>query len=239
MKFEPLINCRSQSRGVTELSWLTSYHTFSFSRYQNPHMMGFRKLRVLNQDYVQPGKGFSTHSHQNMEIITFVIKGKVEHQDSMGNQIIIHEKEIQCMSAGSGVTHSEFNPVSDEELEFLQIWIEPELHNTQPSYQQMSYARKTINSLSLLVCNERDKFRDALTVKQDIKLFYGQLSQNETLVLPTMPSRFAWIQMIKGQLEIEKFSFGAGDGVGFESSGQELKIHAQEHNIEFLFFDLN
>lgn len=232
----------SQDRGHVDHGWLKAKHTFSFASYYDPKHMHFRNLRVINQDIVAPGTGFSTHPHNDMEIITYIIRGAVKHKDSMGNEYVIKEKELQVMSAGTGVQHSEFNPLDDQELELLQIWILPDAKNHQPRYEQTNLSGKeSLNDLKLSVSPNGDQ--GSLKIHQDVKIYSSNLEKDKTVEYQLADRRYAWVQLISGSLEVKDTSTGeskvmnAGDGLSISDS-QQLEIKAEETS-EFLLFDLN
>jgi quercetin 2,3-dioxygenase len=224
---------KSKDRGHFDHGWLNTYHTFSFDQYRNPQHMSFRQLRVINQDIVQPRQGFGSHEHHNMEILTYVLRGEVTHKDSMGNEGVIKPGEIQRMSAGTGVTHSEFNQ-SDQELELLQIWIFPAQKNLAPSYQQLKY---TIPHNQLILIASPTPEKNAVIVHQDVKLFTGQLNANKSLTVDITPNRYAWLQLINGELSVNNNNLNTGDGVAI-SDEMKLNLVAKQTS-SFLLFDLN
>jgi len=225
---------KSQERGYAKHDWLETRYSFSFADYHDQQQMGFRNLRVINQDIVQPGQGFPTHSHQDMEILTLVLRGAVAHQDSMGNSALIKSGEIQRMSAGTGVRHSEFNPSDTELLELLQIWILPETKGIKPGYQQTLYNHPT-NALELLVAPHGDN--KAISIHQDIKLWLGNVTAPQTLLYKLNTERYAWIQIISGELAIRDILLQAGDGIAV--SQEENLLLITPATSEFLLFDLN
>ncbi len=215
---------KSASRGHFDFGWLDTRHTFSFADYYDPDYMSFRKLRVINQDIVQPHKGFAPHQHDNMEIITYVIRGEITHKDSMGNQTVIRPNEIQRMSAGTGIMHSEYNR-SDEILELLQIWILPDKINLTPSYQQIAFTPPHNNLLT-----------HPLDIHQDVKIFTGCLDENQHLNYLMGKNRHVWIQLISGQININHIKLDTGDGAAMSNeTSLEIEAHQKTH---FLLFDL-
>lgn len=227
---------KSQDRGFADHGWLKSAHTFSFAGYYDDRFMGFRTLRVINEDRVAGGGGFPSHPHRDMEIITYIISGALKHKDSMGNEAVIYPGEVQRMSAGTGVVHSEFNASGSEEAHFLQIWIQTEKTGLEPGYGQKSFAdeiRK--NKLTLVVSKEQDK--GSVGINQDMKLYVGRLSESETVDLPVSRDRHAWVQVIKGEIEVSGEKLSAGDGLAI-STESSLAARASSQ-AEFLFFDLN
>lgn len=222
---------RSEERGHANLGWLESRHTFSFSSYQDPRYMGVSALRVINQDIVAPGTGFPAHRHDNMEILTWVLRGAVTHRDSMGNEVRVTAGECQLMSAGSGVTHSEYNR-EREELELLQIWIYPNTHNTEPSYQQKHFP--DAETLQLLVSPEGAN--DSLRIRQKARVWRGQLREGQQ-ASHTLVGKTAWVQQIRGGLALDDATtLHDGDGAELRET-PVLTLQAQSKS-EFLLFDL-
>lgn len=219
-------------RGHAELGWLSSYHSFSFADYYDPRNMGFRALRVINDDRFQPGTGFGTHSHQDMEIITYVLEGVVEHKDSVGNRTIIRPGEVQRMSAGTGIRHSEFNPSNTELLHLLQIWILPDVNGIPPSYEQKTLNRDEMQGkLRLIAAQQPD--RAAVKIHQDVRLFATVLD-GETVKRELDPQRYAWIQIARGKMQVNGRALEEGDGVAIS---QEPSIELKGSG-EALLFDL-
>jgi len=226
---------KSSDRGNAEHGWLHSRHTFSFAEYQNPDFMGFSVLRVINEDQIEPGTGFGTHGHQDMEIISYVIEGALEHQDSMGNTTIIKPGEIQRMSAGTGVRHSEYNHSKEMRTHFLQIWILPDKRGYPPSYGQMNFESKLTNSnFVLLVSNQgRD---GSIIINQDADIYLGVAKATAEIVHTPRTGRSIWIQLIKGTVNILEKSLEAGDGAAITDE-RSVTINAQA-GAEFLLFDM-
>lgn len=223
---------KSQERGLGRTQWLNSLHTFSFADYYDPQFMGFGNLRVINEDTVQPGFGFGKHPHNNMEIISYVVEGSLEHKDSMGTGSVITPGEIQIMSAGTGVEHSEFNHSKTDLLHFLQIWIIPEKSNLKPSYQQKKI-QQTKNIWILI--GSREQQDSAVKINQDVDLFAAFITPNNSLDYELQNNRMAWLQLIKGKITLNNQEILAGDGVAIENE----KIHIKcLEDAELLFFDL-
>lgn len=220
---------KGSERGQSNNSWLHSLHTFSFAEYHDPQFMHFGSLRVINEDIVQPKMGFGRHPHRDMEIITYVISGKLAHKDSMGTGSIILPGEIQCMSAGTGIEHSEFNQSSTDPVHLLQIWILPEKHDLKPRYQQQSIP-KEINQLVLIGSNEGG----LIHINQDVKLYLARFAAEQSLTYPLAQNRRVWLQMIKGEITLNGHHLVAGDGVGLRND-IDLKTRS---DTEFLLFDL-
>lgn len=225
----------STARGHANHGWLDTRHTFSFSDYYDPKHMGFRTLRVINEDRVAPGQGFPTHPHQNMEIISYVVEGALEHRDSMGNGSVIRPGEVQRMSAGTGVTHSENNASSTAPVHFLQIWIVPERKGIEPSYEQRFFGDERRGRLRLVA--SRDGRDGSVRVHQDISMYAALLPQGETLSYSLSPQRYAWVQVVYGSLKVNEQVLQAGDGAAIEQL-DSLSIQSQQDS-EFLVFDLS
>ena len=226
---------RSDDRGHTKLSWLDSYHTFSFGDYHDRRYMGFRDLRVINEDTVSPGKGFASHSHRDMEIITYVLDGAVEHKDSVGNETVIVPAEVQRMSAGTGISHSEYNHSKTEPVHFLQIWILPQQQNLTPSYEQRSFGIDKNRRRWILVA-ARDGRDGAVKVHQDIDLSVAILLPGQQVTYRLRPHRHAWLQAARGGVTLNGAVLNAGDGAAV-SEEEILEIRALDQ-AEILLFDL-
>jgi redox-sensitive bicupin YhaK (pirin superfamily) len=226
---------RSAERGQANHGWLRSFHTFSFADYYDPKQMGFRSLRVINEDRVQPGQGFSRHPHKDMEIISYVLEGEIEHRDSMGTGSVIRPGEVQRMSAGTGVTHSEFNPSKDKLLHFLQIWILPAEQGIKPSYEQKAFPEAERRGKLRLVASQ-DGRDGSLTVHQDVNLYAGLFATAEKGRHEVLPGRYAWIQVARGSLEVNGTRLDAGDAAAVSEPGA-LEIAGKE-DAEVLLFDL-
>jgi len=226
---------RSKDRGTADFGWLQSRHSFSFGHYYNPQQMGFGNLRVINEDTVLPGKGFGTHGHKDMEIISYVISGALEHKDSMGNGSIIRPGDVQRMSAGTGVRHSEFNPSGTEPVHFLQIWILPEKTGTDPGYEQLHFSGlKRTNRLCLVAShNGKD---GSLSIQQDADLYACLLEQGMSVSHALAAGRRSWIQVVRGDIRVNGNPISSGDAAAVEAE-DSLEITAGE-NAEFLLFDL-
>jgi redox-sensitive bicupin YhaK (pirin superfamily) len=224
----------AQSRGHTQLDWLDSFHSFSFGEYYDPQQMGFSHLRVINEDRVGPGKGFDVHGHRDMEIISYVIKGELAHKDSLGNGSIIRPGEIQRMSAGAGIRHSEYNPSKTEKVHFLQIWIMPNQVGLEPGYEQ-----KTISVVQnqWIVLASPDPQNSLITVHQDVSLHLAHLSQSRSLEYEFAPQRCGWVQMIKGEINLNGVVLRKGDGAAIVNEGL-AQITCIE-DAELLLFDLH
>ena len=226
---------KSEERGHANHGWLDSYHTFSFANYYDPQHMAFRSLRVINQDQVVGGKGFGTHPHRDMEIITYMLEGALEHKDSMGNGSIIQVGDVQRMSAGTGVTHSEFNPSATESAHLLQIWILPNQENIQPSYEQISFSREEkLNQLRLIASPDgRDR---SVTVHQDAYIYASILEDGIEVMHTVHQNRFAWLQVATGNVLVGDRLLNSGDAISSDQTG-DLRLESQG-NAEILIFDL-
>ena len=222
-------------RGRTRTDWLESHHTFSFNRYYDPRYAGFRDLLVINEDFVAPATGFGTHGHSDMEIITYVLEGALEHKDSMGNTSAIHPGEVQRMSAGTGVRHSEYNSSPSEPVHLLQIWITPEREGMEPGYEQREFAQAEKTGKLRLVASRTGQ-DDSVTVHQDVKLYDAQLKSGDEVRHDLAPGRHAWLQLLRGSVQLNGVELKAGDGAA-ASEEESLTIRASEES-EFLLFDL-
>jgi len=227
---------KSKDRGYGEFGgWLKSYHSFSFSEYYDPQFMGFRDLRVINQDWVAKGEGFPSHAHHDMEIMTYVLKGTVEHKDSLGNTGRIHAGELQVMHAGTGVKHSEYNPSKTEDLELFQIWIMPDAQGVEPGYTQQSFTREEkLNKLRLMA--SKDGRNSSQKINQDVDLYVSILESGKTQEFNLRKGRAAWVQLSDGELEVNGEILNSGDGLAVQDEST-LKIKANKET-EFLLFDL-
>ena len=231
-----MIKVRSANdRGRTRTSWLDSRHTFSFNDYYDPDYSGFRSLRVLNEDVVRPGAGFGTHGHRDMEILSYVLEGALEHQDSSGGGGVIRPGEIQFMRAGTGVTHSERNASSSEPVHFLQIWIVPDTRGLAPTYGQKPFDPKAARAAFVLLVSP-DGQGGTLQVKQDASLLVSVIGAREKRTYPLAAGRRAWLQVARGSLSVNGRDLGAGDGAAIEGeTAIELEGRA---DAEVLLFDL-
>ena len=226
----------SAERGRSELGWLSSRHTFSFADYLDPRHMGFRSLRVINEDRVQPGAGFPTHGHRDMEIVTYVVEGALEHKDSMGNGSVIRPGEVQRMTAGTGVTHSEYNPSRIEPVHFLQVWILPERQGLPPGYEQRTFPAAEMQGRPRVVAS-RDGRDGSLTVHQDAGILAARLAPGDEIVHSLSPGRHAWVQVVRGELALDGIALAAGDGAAV-SDESRLALAARAPS-ELLLFDLD
>lgn len=227
---------KSAERGHAEHGWLDSKHTFSFGGYHDSDHMGFRSLRVINQDRVRPGAGFPTHPHRDMEIFSYVIDGALEHRDSMGNGSILKPGQIQLMSAGSGVTHSEFNPSANDPLHFLQIWIHPREKGLEPSYTEWSPSAESESDARALVISP-DGRNGSARIRQDAEVWRIRLEPGDEVSHHLVDGRGLWLQVIDGPVRLNEATLGAGDGARAETDG-EYRLVAGEVPVEALLFDL-
>jgi quercetin 2,3-dioxygenase len=226
---------RAGERGKTRTNWLDANHSFSFNRYYDPRWTGFRDLLVINDDFIAPASGFGTHSHDNMEIITYVVEGALEHRDSTGASGVIRPGEVQKMSAGTGISHSEFNPSPTEQTHSLQIWILPEREGIKPYYEQRAFADEERRARLRLLAS-REGGDGSLTVHQDVRLYGALLAPGEEVSHELRPGRHAWVQVIKGTITLNDVGLGAGDGAAV-SEETSLQIRGGEE-AEILLFDL-
>jgi len=226
---------KSKDRGRANHGWLDSYHTFSFANYYDPNYIGFRSLRVINEDTIAPGTGFGTHGHRNMEIITYVLEGAIEHQDSMGNSSIIRAKEVQKMSAGTGILHSEYNHSQTDLVHLLQIWIEPNQTGLKPSYEQKEFDLEKNSGNLHLIASSNGK-NNSIAVHQDLDLSAAILKSGDRISYFLKPSRYAWLQVVTGAIALKDLSLEKGDGAAI-SDENELIIEASQ-DAEILLFDL-
>ena len=232
-----MITIRSAAeRGHARHGWLESRHTFSFGDYHDPRHMGFRALRVINEDRVEPGKGFATHSHRDMEIVSYVLDGALEHRDSMGNGSVIRPGDVQRMSAGTGVTHSERNPSKTNPVHLLQIWILPERQGLPPGYEQKAFPESEKRGRLRLVAS-RDGRDGSVTIHQDVDLYAAILARGETVRHALRPGRHAWVQVAAGEVTLNGEWLEAGDGAAV-SDEQTIEISSEERGAEVLLFDL-
>jgi redox-sensitive bicupin YhaK (pirin superfamily) len=222
---------RAGERGVTRFDWLDSRHTFSFGDYHDPRHMGFRALRVINEDVVAPGTGFPTHPHRDMEILTWVLAGALEHEDSLGNGSVIRPGEAQIMSAGTGIRHSEFDHSATEPVHLLQIWILPEREGLPPRYDQ-----RPIEGEGLRPVATRDGRDGSVRIFQDVRLLVARLGAGERIVEPLAPGRHAWVQVARGALRVNGIAFAAGDGAALTDEPEVALV--ADGAAEALVFDL-
>ena len=226
---------KAADRGHADLGWLDTYHTFSFSSYQDSQHVRFRTLRVMNEDTVQPGGGFGEHPHENMEIVTYVLEGALEHKDSMGNGEILRPGEFQRMSAGSGITHSEFNPSQTDPVHLYQIWIFPDKKGLTPSYEQKRFDDdKMVNQLRLVA--SPDAADGSLTIHTDARIYLAKLDTDITIDHELVAGRHAWIQVLRGKVTVNGSELDTSDGMAV-SEEERLNIQSQ-NQAEIMVFDL-
>lgn len=226
---------RSDERGQANHGWLNTRFTFSFADYYDPNHMGFRSLRVINDDVVSPGGGFDMHPHRDMEIITVVLSGALEHKDSMGNGRVIRPGEVQYMAAGTGVLHSEFNPSETEPVHLLQVWIKPDAKGAKPNYAERDFKSAPVGKLNLIASKTgRD---GSIAINQDAELLVGKFAGGETVTHPLRSGRHAWVHVAEGEVTLNGAHLTAGDGVAV-SDEHELKLAATKPG-QVLLFDLN
>jgi hypothetical protein len=226
---------KADERGHANHGWLNSWFTFSFADYYDPAHMGFRSLRVINDDIVAPGQGFGAHPHRDMEIITYILSGGLEHKDSMGNGRIIRPGEVQYMAAGTGVTHSEFNPSPTEPVHLLQIWIVPDQKGSKPNYAEKTFAQADRGKFHLAV--SKDGRDDSIAINQDADLYIAKLNSGDIAAHSLRPQRHAWLHVAEGKIELNGQSLSAGDAAAISETG-DLKVTAHE-KAQILLFDLN
>jgi redox-sensitive bicupin YhaK (pirin superfamily) len=230
---------KAHERGLSDLGWLKSYHTFSFGGYMDPNHMGFRALRVLNDDRVAAGKGFGAHGHRDMEILTYVLEGKLAHKDSMGEEHTLGPNEVQAMSAGTGVIHSEFNASATEPTHFFQVWIVPAKTDVPPSYQQFAYApSEKRGTLRLIAGPDRVASPPAAFIHQDARMYAAVLGAGDSIAYPVATGRHAWVQCASGELDVNGISMKEGDGLAVSDEPVVTGRSAGAQDGELLLFDL-
>ncbi len=229
---------KSEERGHNDWGWLKTYYTFSFANYYDPDYMGYSKLRVLNEDRVEGGRGFDAHPHKDMEIITYVLEGALVHKDSMGNSSIISAGDLQKMTAGKGVLHSEYNASDTDLLHFLQIWILPNETGLKPGYEQVSIDKENIEGgITLVASGNTGRNQNIITLNQDTDLYLGIINNGENISKQFAKERKIWLQLISGKILLSGNHLEAGDGASIENEG-EINITAGEKS-EFLIFNMN
>ena len=227
---------KAQERGHANHGWLDSFHTFSFAGYHDPRHMGFGPLRVVNEDRVAPGMGFGTHGHSDMEIISYVLEGELAHKDSIGGGSVIKPGDVQAMSAGTGVRHSEFNPSKSKGVHFLQIWIEPNVLGLKPGYDQKTFADAEKRGRFRLVAS-KDGREGSLLIHQDADIFAAVLNEGESVSRAIEKGRHVWVQAVRGAVSIGGTRLETGDGAAIESE-TSLSIISRATDAEVLVFDL-
>ncbi|QDV52299.1 pirin family protein [Gimesia fumaroli] len=226
---------KARQRGHADHGWLNTYHTFSFADYQDSEQMRFRALRVMNEDVVQPGQGFGTHPHRDMEIVTYVLEGALEHKDSMGHGEVLRAGEFQRMSAGTGITHSEFNPSETEPVHLYQIWLFPERKGIEPSYEQKRFPESEQQNQLRLVASPGAE-QGALLIHQDAQIYLSQIDKGKTVSHELAEGRHAWLQVLRGEVLLNEVALATSDGAAV-SDVRELTIQATE-KAEIMLFDL-
>ena len=227
----------ANQRGHTVTDWLDSYHTFSFGQYFDPQFMGFSDLRVINDDVVAPGRGFGSHPHENMEIITIPLSGELQHQDSMGNGSVIKPGDIQKMSAGTGIIHSEMNASSSAPVHFLQIWIEPDMQDIKPGYQQKSYPKNVLTDQLKLIVSP-DGREDSLIIQQDAEMYQCLLNAGKEVTFNVDDKRKVWIQVATGDIAVNDRPMVAGDGLAIADENAVVTIRDIDAQSNFIVFNL-
>lgn len=226
---------KSAERGHSNRGWLDSYFSFSFADYYDPNHMGFRALRVINDDRIEPGKGFGPHAHRDMEIITYVLEGRLLHRDSMGERHILGPNEVQTMSAGTGIVHSEFNASETEAVHSIQIWIEPAREDVTPSYQQIAFApHEKQGRLRLLAAPDGE----ATTIQQDARLYVTELTPSQSIRYELATGRSAWVQVVRGDVIMNGQELGEGDAASLTRETEVILAGAGALGGEVLLFDL-
>jgi hypothetical protein len=226
----------ANARGVANFGWLDSRHTFSFGEYYDLNHMGFADLRVINEDKVAPGQGFGTHSHRDMEIISYVLDGALEHKDNIGNGSVIQPGDVQRMSAGTGIMHSEYNSSKTDPVHFLQIWILPEQKGIEPGYEQKTFAPEEKQG-TLRLLGSRDGRDGSVTIHQDVNLYATSLREGETVNHQLADGRVAWVQVARGSVQLNDHSLTAGDGAAIAQL-EQIALKGTSNNAEVLLFDM-
>ncbi|MEM1227802.1 MAG: pirin family protein [Planctomycetota bacterium] len=226
---------RANDRGHADHGWLNSYHTFSFASYRDPQHMGFRSLRVMNEDRVAPGQGFGTHAHDNMEIVSYVLEGQLEHKDSMGNGEILTPGEFQRISAGTGIQHSEFNPSSDDPVHFYQIWLIPTERDIEPSYEQKRFPDDQLRAALRLVASP-DAAEDSIKIHTDTRVYLSKMEEGEHVVATLVEGRHAWLQVLRGSVSLDGRDLQVGDAAAVSDT---IKVEVESRSdSEIMLFDL-
>ncbi len=226
---------KSQDRGYADHGWLKTYHTFSFAGYDNPNHRGFRSLRVINEDCVEPGQGFGSHPHHDMEILSYVLSGALEHKDSLGHGSVLRAGQFQRMTAGTGVVHSEFNPSATESVHFYQIWLRPERSGLKPSYEDRGFHDEQTRN-RLCVVASPDGRDESMVIHQDAVVYLAQLDTDRVVLHTIGPNRHAWLQVLEGAVTVNGVALEAGDGLAV-SDETNLEIQASQQS-QVMLFDL-
>lgn len=228
---------KANDRGVTNIDWLYSRHSFSFGEYYDPKHMGFRSLRVINDDIIKRGAGFGMHGHRDMEIVTIVVDGELEHKDSLGHGEVLRPGEVQVMSAGRGIRHSEFNPSKERDAHIIQIWIEPRESSLPPSYGQREFPIDTRQGRLVRVAGPQSGSDNALLINQDANVYVASLSSSDTIPFIVGQNRGVWIHVIKGSCSINDTPLTGGDAAAFDGR-EEIRLTGGNEPSEIIFFDL-
>jgi quercetin 2,3-dioxygenase len=228
---------RSEERGHADHGWLDSHHTFSFANYYDPRHMGFRSLRVINEDRVAPGRGFGAHGHEDMEILSYVLSGALAHKDSMGHEEVLGPNEVQRMSAGTGVRHSEFNGSKTEPVHFLQIWIEPATTGTPSSYEQFKFDPAEKKGRLRQIAGP-EAGNGIARINQDAKVFVSEVTKNDEISYPLGTGRYAWLHVIHGGVNVNGTALKTGDAVAVSDESSLSIVGAEKEPAEILLFDL-
>lgn len=226
---------KSEDRGHFDHGWLKTYHTFSFSRYHDPRQMGFRSLRVINEDWISPGQGFGTHDHDNMEIVTYVLEGELAHRDSLGSGDVLRSGELQRMTAGTGISHSEFNASQKDPVHLYQIWLRPERAGLAPSYEQKAFPEEARRGRLQAVASP-DGREGSLTIRQNALIYLGSIDPGREMTHVLAGDRHAWVQVVKGDVDLNGLALSVGDGAAV--SGESPLIMRASAPAEVLLFDL-
>lgn len=230
---------KSEDRGHADRGWLDANYTFSFASYYDPAHMNFRSLRVLNDDFIAPGKGFGPHAHRDMEIVTYVLEGGLLHRDSMGEEHVLRPNEVQAMSAGSGIVHSEFNASEDARVHSIQIWIEPALEDLVPSYQQIAFASaEKRDRFRLLAGPDASAVEPSTVIHQDVRIYVTELGAGSALKQYIAPGRHAWIQVLRGNVSVNGQTLKEGDGASASNETELSFAGSAPDGGELLLFDL-
>jgi redox-sensitive bicupin YhaK (pirin superfamily) len=229
---------KSEARGHVDRGWLDAYFTFSFADYYDPALMGYRALRVINDDRIAPGKGFGPHAHRDMEIITYVLEGRLLHRDSTGEQHVIGPNEIQTMSAGNGIVHSEFNASDEEPVHSIQIWIEPAKEDLEPSYQQIAFEPGEKRGRFRLLAGPKKDREQMTTINQDARLYVAEFRSTEGAKHSLAPHRYAWVQVLRGKVSLNGSPLKEGDGAAVSSERELHFMGDAPEGGEVLLFDL-
>ncbi len=228
---------KTLDRGHANHGWLDSYHTFSFADYYDPAHMNFRALRVINEDWIEPGQGFGMHGHKDMEIVTYILEGSLEHRDSLGNGEVLRAGELQRMTAGSGIRHSEFNPSKEEKVHLYQIWLLPDRKGLEPGYEQRRFHAEAQAGQFRLAASPTGR-DDSLKIHQDADVSLAVLEPGQRAVYPFRPSRHGWLQIVRGQVEANGVALAACDGAAI-SDESRLELASSAGPVEVILFDLN